>query len=208
MTNFYLDIIFDITCFWLTHWAPPPSCCLVKKRLDRAIAIYKSAIPGAASDTFTITWHPFYLDPTLPRPRKLGRERLAPGGTLLRVIGQVDGIDFAPKGRIGPRRDAHRLLVDELFKAFLENGGDITSHRLLVSAGERIGLDKTEMEDWLEGGQGGDDVDREVREACVNKVFAVPNSTINGGIELAGAQNVQTFLGAFIRVKKSSFSVN
>lgn len=38
-----------------------------KKRLDKAIELYKKVYPGGRNDKFTVSWHAFYLDPTAPK---------------------------------------------------------------------------------------------------------------------------------------------
>ncbi|KAK3376756.1 DSBA-like thioredoxin domain-containing protein [Lasiosphaeria ovina] len=216
MTNFNIDVVSDAICPW---------CYLGKKRLERAIEAYKNDIAGGANDTFTIAWHPFYLDPTLPNVgisakvhlvNKLGPERMAMAHARLTALGEAEGIHFTFNGKIGNTRDSHRLvqlaktksneienkLVAELFKSQFEEDGDITSHDMLIAAGEKAGLENSEIKDWLENGKGGDAVDREVEKAYRAGVSGVPNFTINGKYEISGAQDVETFIESFVRAKK------
>lgn len=108
-----------------------------KKRLDRAIATYQRTFPGASADTFTVSFMPFYLDPTAPAVGMPLAERMAqrfgPATRVaamqdrLRQIGRAEGIDFAFDGRIGRTRDAHRLVqlakvVDKRTRAPREEG--------------------------------------------------------------------------------------
>ena len=74
-----------------------------KKRLERAIEQHRKTAPGGAEDTFSISWHPFYLDPTAPRAGQPLRERLAQrfGPAMLpameerlTAVGREEGIDF------------------------------------------------------------------------------------------------------------------
>lgn len=75
---------------------------------------------------------------------------------------------------------------------------------MLISAGEKGGLDKSEVKNWLEQGKGGAEVDREVEEAYREGVSGVPNFTINGRYRVEGAQDPQTFVEMFGRLKRSA----
>jgi predicted DsbA family dithiol-disulfide isomerase len=206
-------------------------CYVGKKRLERAIEAYRKNVPGGANDTFTVTWHPFYLDPTLPKTgidrsvhlaKKFGPERAAMATAHLKTLGEAEGINFSLQGKIGNTRDAHRLVqlakiksnetenrvISTLFKSHFEEDADITSQEALVAAGEKVGLDRAEVEDWLSQGKGGEQVDREVQEAYADGIHGVPNFTINGRYQVQGAQDVETFLDVFARVKKSAPDVS
>jgi len=153
---------------------------------------------------------------------KFGPERAAMMQSRLIAMGQAEGIDFTGRGKVGNTRDAHRLVqlaktksnvlenkvVAELFTSYFEEGGDITSHDMLIAAAEKAGLDKSETKQWLEQGKGGTEVDQEVEEAYRHGVSGVPNFTINDQYEVSGAQDPQTLLQQFVRVKKSVSGVN
>lgn len=202
-----------------------------KKRLERAIAIYKRDVPGGASDTFTISWHPFYLDPTLPKTgidrnvhlaNKFGPERMAQATAHLKRVGEAEGIRFSFQGKVGNTRDAHRLvqlaktksnetenrLISTLFKSHFEEDADITSQDALAEIGEQAGLNKAEVKAWLEQGKGGQEVDREVEVAYREGIHGVPNFTINDQYEIGGAQDPDVFLEAFARAKRASPDVS
>lgn len=96
------------------------SCYLGKKRLDRAIDVYKKTIPGGSDDKFNITWKPYALDPTLPPGQsfpvlermagKFGPDRVEAINKRLTHMGQGEGICFTFQGKVGNTRDAHRLV--------------------------------------------------------------------------------------------------
>ncbi|RMZ84179.1 hypothetical protein DV738_g594, partial [Chaetothyriales sp. CBS 135597] len=190
MTNFSINIVSDVVCPW---------CYVGKKRLDAAIELYTKTYPGGKDDVFTISWLPFYLDPTSP------------------AKGVPVGIEFSFAGKIGRTRDAHRLIelagrkgpgvqnavVLELFRAYFEAGGDITSHDTLEEASVRAGLDRDEVRDWLQTDKGGDVVDREVQRAQLEGIHGVPNFTIQGKYRVEGAQEPQAFVDIFARVKET-----
>ncbi|KAI0404679.1 DSBA-like thioredoxin domain-containing protein [Xylaria palmicola] len=218
MTNFNIKIVSDTVCPW---------CYVGKKRVDRAIELYRKTYPAASDDTFTVTWAPFYLDPTSPAvgvpvkeryAQKFGAERFEMIQQRLARVGQEEGINFAFSGRIGNTRDSHRLIqlgktkgsdvenrvVTELFKSYFEGDGDITSHATLVAAGERAGLVTNEIREWLETGKGGDEVDKEVETAYADGVSGVPNITIQGTYNIGGAQEAEVFLNAFAKIKEAN----
>ncbi|KAK3384994.1 DSBA-like thioredoxin domain-containing protein [Podospora didyma] len=218
MTNFNIKVVSDAICPW---------CYLGTKRLERAISLYKQDIPGGANDTFTITYFPFYLDPTLPKTpvdskaylaKKIGADRMAMAHARLKTLGEAEGICFSLNGKLGNTRDAHRLVqlaktksnetqnrvMAALFKSYFEEDADITSQATLLAAGEKAGLDKSEVKQWLDDGKGGDEVDSEVEQAYRDGVRGVPNFTINGQYEISGAQDAEKFLEEFLRVKRSS----
>lgn len=202
-------------------------CYLGKRRLDKAIEVYKRVYPGASNDTFVVSWSPFYLDPSLPKQgvpvgqrmaERFGPDRVEFMQNRLRMMGQPDGINFTFSGKIGNTRDAHRLIqlgktkgletqnrvVTELFRGYFEESGDITSHELLTSAGEKAGLDPAEIKKWLAEGKGGPEVDREVDLAYRAGIQGVPNFTINDKFTVDGAQDVQVFLEEFVKAKEAA----
>lgn len=93
-------------------------------------------------------------------------------------------------------------VIEELFSMYFENEQDITSEPELVKAGVRAGLDEAEVKEWLSSGKGGPEVDKEVQEAYAKNIHGVPNYTINGKFEVSGAQDPETFLQMFERLKK------
>ncbi|KAH8880339.1 thioredoxin-like protein [Thozetella sp. PMI_491] len=218
MATINIRVVSDVICPW---------CYVGKKRLEKAIEMYKKVIPDGAQDIFTISWHPFYLDPSLPKTgldrrahliKKFGADRLEMIDERLKSIGEGEGIHFSLKGRIGNTRDAHRLVqlaksksseienkvVASLFKTHFEEDGDMTSYDVLVTAGEKAGLDGAEIRQWLEEGKGGEDVDREVEQAYRRGVQGVPDFLINGKFHVSGAQEAEVFLEGFVRAKSGS----
>ena len=78
----------------------------------------------------------------------------------------------------------NRLLVSpgqlQSFRFDSDLWQDITSHEVLQAAGEKAGLDKAEVKDWLASDKGGPEVDKEVASAQRNFISGVPNFTIQG----------------------------
>lgn len=219
MTAFNINIVSDTIC---------PFCYLGKRRLDRAIDVYKKTVPGGDQDTFNITWKPYYLDPTLPQgesypvlermAQKFGADRQGAITQHLSRMGQSEGICFSFQGKMGNTRDAHRLvqlartkggdmqhkLMAEMMAGYFEGKEDITSHEMLLNAGEKAGLDRAEARRWLEEGKGGDQVDEEVEWAYSKGIRGVPHFIINDKFEVGGAQEVEAFLSEFARAKQAA----
>ncbi|KAK4035440.1 DSBA-like thioredoxin domain-containing protein [Parachaetomium inaequale] len=215
MTNFTIKIISDNVCPW---------CYIGKRKLDRAIDLHKKVYPNGKDDTFTLIWSPFYLDETLPQQsvplldrfvQRFGAERAGAFQGRLRSMGAQEGISFSFAGRIGNTRDSHRLIqlgktkgpevqdrvVMELFRDYFEGTADITSHEMLVEVGVKAGLGREEVKEWLETGKGGEEVDAEVQEAKSTGIRGVPRYIIQGKYEVDGAQDPQSFLEVFAKVK-------
>jgi predicted DsbA family dithiol-disulfide isomerase len=130
-------------------------------------------------------------------------------------VGKDTGIKFKFGGKTGNTRDSHRLIqlgkskspavqtrvVGELFAAYFENEGDITSHETLQKAGVKAGLDESEVKEWLGSDKGGKAADEEVEQAQLNQISGVPNFTIQGKYEIGGAQDSGVFLRLFEKIK-------
>ncbi len=146
---------------------------------------------------------------------KFGEERTAMIFERLSKVGKDAGINFKFGGKTGNTRDSHRLIqlgkskspevqtrvVEELFSAYFENEGDITSHEVLTNAGVKAGLDEKEVKEWLASDKGGKAVDEEVEQAQLNQISGVPNFTIQGKYEVGGAQDPGVFLRLFEKIK-------
>lgn len=215
MTHFDIAVVSDTVCPW---------CYVGKAKLDAGIAAYKTAHPDS-KDTFSTTWLPFYLNPAAPKTSvnkleyyksKFGAERAAMMTDRLKVIGKEVGIDFSFGGKTGNTRDSHRLIqlgkrhgpdvqtrvVEQLFKSYFEKEGDITSHGMLWEAGVKAGLDSMDVKEWLNSDKGGPQVDREVKEAQRRGVSGVPNFVLQGKFEIGGAQDAESFVKVFERIKQ------
>lgn len=134
----------------------------------------------------------------------------------LSQLGKTEGINFKFGGKTGNTRDSHRLIqlgktkspqvqtrvIEELFAAYFENEKDITSQPILIEAGVKAGLGESEIKDWLDGGKGGPEVDKEVQDAVEQNISGVPNFVINDRFEIGGAQEPAAFVQLFERLKR------
>jgi len=91
-------------------------CYVGKKRLEKAISVYKEKHPDS-NDTFSTTWFPFYLNPDAPKSidkvqmynSKFGEARTKMIWDRLIALGKDEGINFVFGGKTGNTRDSHRL---------------------------------------------------------------------------------------------------
>ncbi|KAI3338404.1 putative thioredoxin [Ustulina deusta] len=236
MTNFSINIISDPVCPW---------CYIGRKRLDKAIALYKKVYPDGRRDTFAVTWAAYYLDPSAPAAgisfderhlQKLAGSR--PDASAAEVeelarrlrdrmasMGREEGVAFSFRGKIGNTRSAHRAIafggkttgrdssssssswdaqdrfVMALFAAYFEGAADITSHADLADVAASVGLGRAEMLAWLDGGEGGEEVDAQDRAARDMGLRGVPYFTVQGRA-MDGAREVQDFLELFVKIKE------
>ncbi|KXT01334.1 hypothetical protein AC578_2710 [Pseudocercospora eumusae] len=211
MTNYQIDIVSDNVCPW---------CYVGKNRLELAIKQHKQSHPN---DTFSTTWHPFYLNPDAPKSidkkayyeNKFGAQRTQVMQGHLARLGKQVGINFAFGGRTGNTRDSHRLVqlgktkgpaqetkvIEQLFNAYFEENEDITDQEVLIARGIKAGLSEQEVREWMTTGKGGEEVDKEVADAQHKFISGVPNFTVNGRYEVQGAEEPAAFLQVFGEIK-------
>jgi predicted DsbA family dithiol-disulfide isomerase len=202
MANYDIKIISDSVC---------PFCYVARARLGRAIALFKKTVPNASSSTFTIRWHAFQLDKTIPQGQstsvqdiavtRYGADRLAAKRARMAQMGDQEGFGFTFSGRIGNTRDSHRLshlgrelggheLEDKvqvaMMKMFFEEGGDITSYDDLVAAAETVGIER----------------DQEVEEMERLGMKGVPKILVDGKFVIEGADDVTAMFEQLYKAKE------
>ncbi|KAF8988592.1 hypothetical protein CPC16_008625 [Podila verticillata] len=206
-----IEIVSDTACPW---------CYIGKKRLEKAITNFKDSKPERHDVNFEVNWLPYQLDPAAsktPIPkmtmyaRKFGPERAPLIRDRMLQVGKEEGIPFSYNGNVCNTLDSHRLIlyatkhgkqnemVDQLFEDYFEQDkcGEIPT--LIESAG-KVGLDKQDVERYLNSSEGTNEVQREIEQARAQGVQGVPNITIQGRYVLSGAQEPETFEDVFGRV--------
>jgi predicted DsbA family dithiol-disulfide isomerase len=204
--NLAVDVISDVICAW---------CYIGKRRLEKAIA----ALEG--QHDVRVRWHPFQLNPTMPKEGIRRREyRIEKFGSWERsqeldakviAVGETEGIHFAfDKSERTPNTvDAHRLIwladkhgcqdavVEALFVAYFTEGRDICNRTSLIDVVVEAGLERQVVEAMLNGDEEMD-VIADARELSrQHGVSGVPFFIINKEVKLSGAQQPDTFLEAF-----------
>ncbi|PTX55982.1 putative DsbA family dithiol-disulfide isomerase [Litoreibacter ponti] len=191
-----LDIISDPICPW---------CYIGKAHLDRALE-------AAPDHPFTIEWHPFQLNPTMPEDGMDRRAYLEHkfGGKegAVRVYSQIAqaaeaaglDIDFGAIQRTPNTINAHRLIhwaglegrqtavVSSLFRAYFKEGRNIGDTNVLLDIAAACEMDREMVARLLATDQ--DIADLRARDANARErgVTGVPTFVVAGQHVLPGAQ--------------------
>jgi predicted DsbA family dithiol-disulfide isomerase len=189
-------VISDAICPW---------CWIAKRRLDRAIAAL------APDVTATVTWHPFELNPQMPKAGVDRRAyRSAKFGSWLHsqaldaqvaAAGRLEGLSFNhdKMERTPNTLDAHRLIwlagqqgkqndvVEALFTAYFNEGRDVGDASVLADIGTAVGLDRDRILTMLASDEGRAEVQSELQRALTLRVSGVPTVLVDGVPVFSGA---------------------
>ena len=203
-----VDVVSDVVCPW---------CFICKRRLEAALVL--AARDGAARDSI-VRWHPFELNPDLPREgidRRAyldakfgGAQRAAEIYERVRAAGASVGIPFAFEriARQPNTRDAHRLvawtqgrgdagaLVERLFAAYFQDGRNPGDRDVLAAIAGEAGGDAAAARAMLDSDEGEETVRASERRALEIGIGGVPFFVFNGRLAVSGAQEPQTLASA------------
>ena len=207
-----LDILSDPICPW---------CYIGHAQLSRAMET-------APRHPFAVAWHPFMLNPDMPRE---GIDRRAyleakfggPEGAS-RVYGRIEEaaraagleLDFAAIERTPSTIDAHRLIhwaglegrqtpvVARLFAAYFREGRDISDRETLAELGAAAGLDGAVIERLL--ASDADEADIRARDAHARErgVTGVPTFVVAQTHVLPGAQPPELWARVIAELKAAT----
>lgn len=205
-----VTIYSDVICPW---------CYVGKRRFEAALSA-----PGMPQD-IAITWRPFELNPDMPvdgmeraayRARKFGPEKSRELDLSMAETGREVGIKFAfdRMQRTPNTRAAHRLiwqaerqglaiqnaLVDNLFKAYFENGRDIGRMDVLLDLAKSAGVSAADARSALD-----DDASLEavldLEDAGINMgIRGVPFFLLINKYAISGAQPPQLWEDALPKI--------
>lgn len=191
-----LDIFSDPVCPW---------CLIGKAHLDRALE-------RIGDHPFAITWHPFQLNPDLPKggaDRRAYLEAKFSGKmNAARAYAQVVEAGAAAGVEINIERierqpntlDAHRLIhwaglegrqnavVAALFRAYFRDGLDIGDAGVLADLAAGAGMDRAVTERLLASDADADDIAARDLDARRKGVRAVPTFLVARQYVVSGAQ--------------------
>lgn len=197
-----LDIVSDSICPW---------CYIGKVQLDRALKAH-------SENPFQITWHPYQLNPDMPREgmdrrayleAKFGGPEGAAqvyGGIAEAARGIGLDIDFAGIRRTPNTLDAHRLIlwaeveqcqdavVDALFKAYFHEHRDIGDLDVLADVADGAGMDAALIHRLLASDADLDEVTKRDRTFREMGVTSVPTYLVNRAHAVPGAQPTELWL--------------
>ncbi|MDB5558702.1 MAG: DsbA family oxidoreductase [Enterovirga sp.] len=196
-----LFVFSDVICPW---------CYLGKRRLEQALDTL------ALSDTVSVQWLPFELNPDMPpegmpraeyRARKFGAARATELDAHMEALGQEEGVAFAfdRMERTPSTRRAHMLIahagrrgrgeavVEALFRTYFEEGRDVGDVAVLREIARAGGLDETEAMAALESPELEAEVVALERRAAEIGIGGVPFFVLEDGRAVSGAQSSETW---------------
>jgi len=210
-----IDIVSDIVCPW---------CFIGKRRLEAALDLYRARNPAAAAPQ--VTYHPFELNPDVPREgiaradyiaKKFGargysgHDRLVQAGAPLGIAFAFDKIARQPNTlaahaliESARRHGVQGAVKEALMQAFFVDGLDLTDTATLVQIAADAGLERKQAEAAI--------ADEELRRAVAEEeekargmgVQGVPFFIFNGRMVVEGAQPPETLLQAMLEAEKES----
>ncbi len=191
-----LDILSDPVCPW---------CFIGKTFLDRALE-------RAGDHPFTIEWHPFQLNPDMPREgadRKTYLEQRL-GGPARAAAAYANVLEHAKRAgitlnlegmaRIPNTLDSHRLIhwaglegaqtrvVSALFRAYWQEGRDIGDSEVLCDIADDCGLDAAMIARLLASDADRADIIERDAHARRQGVSGVPTFIVGRRHAVSGAQ--------------------
>ena len=193
-----IDIISDPICPW---------CYIGKTRLDRALELNPT-------HNFIIEWHPFQLNPTMPKDGMDRREYLEAkfGGQkeAIKVYRNIDktatetglSLNFGGIKRTPNTIDAHRLIhwagiegrqnsiIDRLFKAYFQEGRDISEHSVLTRIASAAGMDQDVVRSLLKSDADKEDIKARDTDARKRGIQGVPAFVVANEYVIQGAQTI------------------
>jgi predicted DsbA family dithiol-disulfide isomerase len=205
-----IAIYSDLICPW---------CYIGKRRLEQALLQHSS------SAEVSISWHPFPLNPDIPREglnrRKYrnakfgGWERSRMLDAQVSAAGESVGIEFRYDLQTHTPNtfDSHRLIwlagvcglqdvvVEALFRAYFCEGVNFSERQKLVQIGASAGMCAARLERYFDNDGGVSDVHKEERQARMLGIPRVPFYIINKADSFSGAPPIETFLAALRRTK-------
>jgi predicted DsbA family dithiol-disulfide isomerase len=206
-----VEVYSDIVCPW---------CYVGKRRLERALAQLNGDVRAR------ITWRPFQLNPTMSSDgmdratylkakfgslENFGRmeEQLLAAGVEERIPFAFEKIQRTPNTFA-----AHRLVwyaaqqgkqddvVENLFRAYFLEGGNIGDLKTLTNVAAKAGLDRTETEEFLASDNGVVEVKGEEAVGRQLGIRGVPYFVFNGTVSISGAQPPDIFVSAIQQAEK------
>ena len=200
-----VEIYSDVVCPW---------CYIGKRRFEEAMAQYPRR------DEVTVVWKPFQLNPTARSTATPVVEAYAKkfGGLeqAQRIIATVTdtaasvGLEFHMDRALQANTlDAHRLIAfahdvggsalqgaknERLLLAYFTQGRNVAEHAELAALAAEVGMDRSQVMEFLVGDEGLSEVRAEIAEAAERDITAVPTFVFDGKWSVPGAQEPDTFL--------------
>ena len=207
MKTLQIDIVSDVVCPW---------CAVGYANLSSALDKVSDDIQA------NIQWHPFQLNPQMPKEGQAIDEHLAEKYGLddtqlkqnqqhLINAGQQSGIEFNfdQRSRIFNTLDCHVLLDFAqtqnkqtqlklaLFNAYFTDGLNISDQDVLIDIAQSVGLEKALADDVLR-----EQVKSEEEKYKSLGINSVPAFIINNQYLISGGQPVESFIQALTDISQ------
>lgn len=205
-----IDIVSDVACPW---------CYIGKKHLEKALENFDS-------QAVEITWHPFQLDPTIPK-EGLNRDEyfINKFGSIDRIeqifervvtVGANAGIDFdfdkmtkavntIPLHKllhVAREEGTQNELKDKLLKGYFTDGIDYSNNEQLVSFMENFGWTREKTKGVLANDEISYHVSQEIKHFQNLGISGVPFFIFNNKYGVSGAQPTTVFLETLEKVSQ------
>ncbi len=202
-----------------------PFCYLGKRKLEIALDNFEH------KDEVEVIFRSFELDPSakknysennhelIAKKFSIPVEKAKEFNNQITSQGKEIGINY-DFDKVIPTNsfDAHRLahyaknegksieLSDRLFKAFFEDGLNLSDFKTLSSLAAEVGLDASKALKILESEEYSSEVRKDEDAAARLKINSVPYFVFNNKYALTGAQPSETFLDVLRKVQKDELS--
>jgi predicted DsbA family dithiol-disulfide isomerase len=197
MSPISIDVVSDIVCPW---------CYIGKRRIEKAIALK----PDIAVE---LRWHPFFLNPWIPREgidretylkTKFGSvERYAAIAKRVAQAAAEEGLDYALDkiARQPNTTDCHRLILwarntadpgrmkQRLMELYFAEGADLTDREVLVAAARDCSMDADLVRQLLASDADVERVQAQANAAQEAGIDGVPCFIFGNALAVAGAQD-------------------
>lgn len=210
MKQLKIDIVSDVVCPW---------CAIGYANLETALKQINSDV------TAKIHWHPFQLNPYMPKEGQDINEHLSEKYGLteaqlqenkgrIQQVGEQAGVHFKfdQRARIFNTLDCHILLHFAaerhcqtelklaLFDAYFSEGKDISDQAVLLEAVDKVGLSQVEAQIVLKDEQYKKVVQDEESKYKSMGINSVPAFIINNQYLISGGQGVETFKQSLLEI--------
>ena len=207
-----IDVVSDVVCPW---------CYVGKRRLEKAIDQLAGQIE------VELEFHPFELNPDMPKEGKNQKEHLINkfGGEAqykkitdnVTNVAAEEGLSFNfDKQKVSPNtRDAHRVIryaklegkqaaVKEAFlKAYFEEGIDLSKKENVLTIAVKAGLNAIKVSSLLDSDEGLVEIELEQKMNRQRGISGVPYFIINNKYGISGAQPSEVFQKALLEIANS-----
>lgn len=204
-----VDIVSDVVCPW---------CYIGKRRMEKAMDELKDKFE------FEVEYHPFELNPDMPKEGRNQKEYLAAkfgneekyNQITNHVVGvaAAEGLRFDfNKQKISPNTfNSHRLIAfakqegkqpqmkEALMSAYFEHGFDLTKNENLVKVAAQLGFDEKRVTDFLASDELAADVKMEEQINQQRGISGVPFYIIDNKYGVSGAQPAEVFVNALTEI--------